>query len=60
MRHYPACSTSSPEVSEPFSRLQQADVILDIPYYMTITVSGLSLLNPEATDYAIALSVIGE
>ena len=42
-----------------FSRLQQVDAISDVPYYMTITVSGPSvLLNPEATDYSISLGVI--
>ncbi|CAD6593016.1 MAG: hypothetical protein ASARMPREDX12_006656 [Alectoria sarmentosa] len=33
----------------------------NIPYYMTITVSApLSLLNPEATDYATSLAVMAE
>ena len=34
--------------------------MLDVPNYMTITVSGpLHSLNPEATDFAISLEVTG-
>ena len=42
-----------------FYRLSSTDAISDIPYYMTITVSGPSIdLHPEATDYSISLKVM--
>ena len=43
----------------PFYLFPSADAISDIPYYMTITISGPSFdLHPEATDYAISLEVM--
>lgn len=39
---------------------KRVDAMSDIPYYMTVTVSGPSYwLNPESTDYAISLRVMG-
>ena len=38
---------------------QRIDFVSDVPYYMTITVSGpIRGLDPETTDYAIALEII--
>ena len=38
---------------------QQVDLVPDVPYYMTITVSGPMLrLNHQTTDYAISVEVI--
>lgn len=42
-----------------FSRLQRTNAILDVPYYMTVTVSGRSVIfYPDQTDYGISLRVM--
>ena len=54
------CPSSTLWTLSPSSRLQPIDVLSDVPYYMTITVSGpLHMPDPEATDYAISYALRG-